>query len=294
MARAKTRKEPSLIKAYYILTKPGIIYGNVMTGIAGFLFASRWHIDMRLLLALLLGMSGVIACGCVLNNYLDRSIDRNMARTKQRALVTGKIPVTYAIIFAACLGLLGFFILSYTNWLVMLTGTIALVSYVVVYGFAKRMTAYSTLIGTVPGAASLVAGYVAVTNRFDLGAALLGVIMIIWQMPHFYAIAIRRLDDYRTAGLPVWPAEYGIENTKKHIVAYVLLFILANVAITFYGYTGYMYAAIMVGLGCYWLWKGLHGFKHVDSTKWAGQMFGFSLVVLLVFSSVLSLGRLLP
>lgn len=265
-----------------------------MTGIAGFLFASRWHIDIRLLLALLLGMSGVIACGCVLNNYLDRSIDRKMARTKQRALVTGKIPVMHAIIFAVCVGAIGFFILSYTNWLVVLTGVVALVSYVVVYGFAKRTTSYSTLVGTVPGAASLVAGYLAVTNRFDLGAGLLCLIMIIWQMPHFYAIAIRRLDDYRAAGLPVWPAEHGIEDTKKHIVAYVVLFIMANLAVTFYGYAGYAYAVVMVGLGGYWLWKGLNGFRQANSTKWAGQMFGFSLVVLLVFSGVLSVGRLLP
>src|SRR5258708_1541786 len=100
-----------MIKDYYSLTKPGIIYGNTITAIAGFFLASHGHAGVGLLLATLIGLSFVIASGCVFNNYIDRDIDAAMARTKDRPLVIGRVSGRVAIIYGTILGILGFSIL---------------------------------------------------------------------------------------------------------------------------------------------------------------------------------------
>src|SRR6266581_790040 len=96
------------VKTYYRLTKPGIIYGNVLTATAGFLLASKGHVDFWRLVATIAGISLVIASACVFNNYIDRGIDKKMARTKKRALVRGIISPQTALIYAVALGLMGF------------------------------------------------------------------------------------------------------------------------------------------------------------------------------------------
>src|SRR6185369_12346497 len=101
-----------MIKDYYQLTKPGIIYGNALPAIAGFLLASKDQVDVKLFLAMLVGLSLVIASGRVLNNIYDRNIDAKMERTKNRALVTGKISKTNALIFSAVLIILGVLVLT--------------------------------------------------------------------------------------------------------------------------------------------------------------------------------------
>jgi protoheme IX farnesyltransferase len=162
-----------LLKKYYRLTKPGIIYGNLISATAGFLLASNHHINLWLLLATLAGTSLVIASGCVFNNYLDRNIDKKMARTKKRALVLKTIPVINALVFAMVLFIAGFAVLGlYTNWLVVVIGLVGFVDYVVLYGYSKRHTMHSTLVGTVAGATPILAGYCAARGHFDSGAIL--------------------------------------------------------------------------------------------------------------------------
>lgn len=284
-----------MFKAYYKLTKPGIIYGNTLTAAAGLLLASKGHIDITLFTATLLGVALVIACGCVLNNYIDRGIDAKMARTKKRALVSGEISGASALTFAGALGILGSLtILLWVNNLVLLLGGIALFSYVVLYGIAKRRTVHSTLVGTIPGALPLVAGYCAVTGHFDTGAALLFLIMVCWQMPHFYAIAIFRRSDYAAANLPVLPVKKSIRLTKIQMMLYITAFIGANALLTIFDYTGYIYLTVMALIGLAWLRLSIKGFKATDDTKWARKLFGFSLIVLLVFCIMLSVDVLLP
>jgi protoheme IX farnesyltransferase len=283
-----------LIKEYYRLTKPGIIYGNLMTAAAGFLFASEWHIDVKLFISLLLGTGLIIASACVFNNYIDRGIDAKMARTKTRALVSGKIPAKNAIIFATVLAVLGFIILSYTNFLTVLIGFGALFSYVVLYGFAKRKSVHGTLVGTLPGSASLVAGYTAVTGKLDVGALLLFLIMVAWQMAHFYSIALYRQKDYKNAGIPVLPVVKGAKRTKLEILLYTFLFVIFVTLLSVNRYSGLVFLLVMAPLGLYWLWRGLQGFNVKKDDKWGRQMFGFSLIVLLTLSVMLSFGSVLP
>jgi len=284
-----------LLRAYYRLTKPGIVYGNDLTAAGGFLLASRSHIDFGLLLAMLVGLSLVIASACVFNNYIDRDIDKKMSRTKNRALVSGQISGPAALSFASVLLIFGVLILGFfTNLLTMLIALAAVFAYVVLYGIGKRRTVHGTLIGTVSGAAPPVVGYVAANGHLDGASLILYLILVCWQMPHFYAIAMYRLKDYKAAGLPVLPAVKGMRRTKLEILVYTFLFVLAVVALSAAGYTGLSFLVVMSGLGLYWLWRGLSGFNAKDDAKWGRQMFGFSLIVLLSLSIMLSIGTRLP
>jgi protoheme IX farnesyltransferase len=283
-----------LPKDYYRLTKPGIIYGNLLTAAAGFLFASKWHIDFWLFVSLLAGTGLIIASACVFNNYIDRGIDAKMERTQKRALVSGKIPVKNALVFASLLAIVGFTILLYTNTVTVLIGFIAFFSYVVLYGIAKRKSVHGTLVGTIPGAASLVAGYTSATGKFDAGALLLFLIMVAWQMPHFYAIALYRTKDYKNAGIPVLPVVKGAKRTKLEILLYTFLFVVFVTLLSLNGYSGLVFLLVMAPLGLYWLWRGLQGFETNDNDKWGRKMFGFSLIVLLTLSVMLSVGSVLP
>ena len=284
-----------MIKTYYALTKPGIIYGNVLTATAGFLLASKGHINGWLLLATVAGTSLVIASACVFNNYIDRGIDAKMARTSKRALVEGTVRGRNAIIYASLLSVAGFTLLiAYTNLLVVVIGLAALFDYVVLYGLAKRRSVHGTLVGSIAGAAPVVAGYCAVTGRIDAGALILFLILASWQMPHFYAIAMYRFDDYKAAGLPVLPVKSGMRATKIQIMLYISAFITANALLSVFGYTGYTYLVIMALLAIIWLRKGAQGFKKINDKLWGRQMFLFSLIIILSLSVTLSASPLLP
>ncbi len=285
----------SIVKTYYALAKPGIVYGNLLAAAAGFLLASKGQVDFWLLLAALAGIAFVIGSACVFNNYIDRDIDRHMARTKKRALVTGEISARGALVYATILGVAGVAILArFTNALTVWAGLLGVFFYVVLYGVAKRRSVYGTHVGSVAGAIPLVAGYTAVTNRLDGGAVLLFLVLALWQMPHFFAIALYRQKEYASAKLPVWPVQKGAVSTQLQILIYVMLFTFAASLLTVFGYTGYTYLAVMVLVGLYWLRLGLRGLRTKDHVQWGRTMFFFSLKVLLVFCGMISIDFLLP
>ena len=265
-----------------------------MAAAAGYLFASKWQIDWPVFAALIFGATLVIASAGVLNNYVDRDLDRKMTRTKKRPLASGQISDLATIVYAAVLGIAGFWILSYTNWLTWGIINAAYFSYIVVYGLAKRYTVHSTLVGTIPGGASLVAGYTAVTNRLDEATLILFLIMLSWQMVHFYAIAIYRLKDYTAAKIPILPAKKGVKATKIYMLVYLIIFIIAVSSLTVIGRTGYIYLVTMVLLGSVWLRKVIEGFSTGNDERWAQGVFKFSLAVLLAMSGMLSVGPILP
>jgi len=283
------------ITRYYMLTKPGIIRGNVMTAGAGFLLAAKGHVDVWVLLAVLLGTSLVIASACVFNNYIDRELDKKMVRTKKRALVIGTVSAQQALVYATALGVFGFTILMlYTNASTVMLGVTAFFFYVVLYGLAKRRSPYGTLVGSVPGALPVTAGYTAAAGQLDGGALLVFLCMVVWQMPHFYAIATYRVKDYRAAGLPVLTVVRGIARARKSIVGYVAGYVLVASSLFVFGYTGYCYLIVMSVIGLFWFRLALTGFNTTDDAKWARKVFGFSLLVLMTFSIMISLEAWLP
>ena len=284
-----------MTRAYYYLTKPGIIYGNAITAAAGFFLASKGHIDWFLLIAMLIGLSLIIASSCVFNNTLDRDIDSKMDRTRNRALVTGKISIRNAVIFGIVLGFLGIKILVlYTNFLTLGVALVGSVVYLLLYTPLKRKSIHGTLVGAIAGATPPVVGYTAVTNQLDLGAWLLFFILVAWQMPHFYAIAIRRSDEYAAAHIPVLPLKKGLRIAKINIMIYIVIFIITTILLTVYHYTGYVYLIVMLSLGVFWLWYASLGFhQNIDNKLWARKMFLYSLVVLLVFSLTVSISAII-
>lgn len=247
------------------------------------------------MLSTLVGIALVIGSGCVFNNYIDRGLDKKMARTKRRALASGVISGTRALIYASLLGSLGFLIIGlYVNLLTLLVGVLGLFFYIVAYSFFKRRSSIGTIVGSISGATPIVAGYTAATNQFDGAAFILFMILVIWQMPHFYAIAMFRIKDYREAGLPVLPLKKGMLKTKNTVVLYIAGFTLVSALLTLFGYTGYTFLVVMSVLGITWQYKAFQGFTSNDDTKWARSMFLMSLVVIVGLSVMLSLDLLLP
>lgn len=283
------------IRIYYNLTKPGIIMGNAITNIAGFALASEGDINPGLFAATVTGLSGIIASACVFNNYIDRDIDRKMERTKSRGLVTGMVSGSHALVFASVLGVIGTIVLArYTNLLALSIALAGFFIYVVLYGFWKRRSSLGTVIGAVSGAIPPVVGYTAVSNRLDGGAILLFLILMLWQMPHFFAIALYRFKDYKAAGIPVLPVKKGVGITRRNLVLYVGAFLIVAPLLTVFGYTGFVYGTTAVLLGGIWLWLGLQGFRRQDEVEWARKMFRWSLAVIMILCIVISIDPLLP
>ncbi len=252
--------------------------------------AAKGEVDFIHLFAMVSGLSLIIASGCVFNNYFDRDIDKSMHRTSQRALVIHSLSSRAALIFGTMVGIMGALLLGLlTNLLTLLIAIMGWVVYVGIYTPLKRRSVHSTVVGSVAGAVAPVVGYSAAAGRLDAGALLLFLILVFWQMPHFYAIAIYRLKDYRSAGLPVLPVSQGLLITKVQIIIYIIAFIIVASLLSLRGYTGALYLVVMTVLGLAWLRLALGGLKEQrQNGAWARKVFLFSLVVLVSFSLLIS------
>lgn len=285
----------SSLKSYYYLAKPGIVYGNLLTTAAGFLLASHMHLPIRLFIAAVGGTGLVIASACIFNNCLDRTIDSKMQRTRNRALVRGTIKLPQAIALGTVLGVVGFGLLVLeVNGLTALLGLIGYIDYLLAYGFSKRHSVHGTLVGSISGAMPITAGYTAVTGHLDLTAGLLFILLVIWQMPHFYAIAIYRRDEYANANLPVLSVARSVAVARRYILAYMMAFVLVLVCLAVHGPVGYSFLLVMGVVALYWLAVGLKGLKATDTEKWARHVFYVSLLVIVSLAITLPLGTVLP
>lgn len=284
------------IRAYLHLLKPGITVSNTLSAMAGFFLgvSVTGVFDGVRLGGMVLGIAGIIGSACVANNVIDWKIDARMKRTKRREIVTGVVSRLTATIYAFLLGAAGFALLiAATNVLTVVLGVVAYFSYVVLYGWAKRTTIWSTLIGTLPGALPLVAGYTAVTGRLDMAAIILFIMMLSWQMAHFYAIAMFRHKEYEAANLPIWSVARGLASTKRQLYLYVGLFVLSAPLLSVAGYTGWVYAIAMPAVGLVWVVRGLKDYSG-DEVAWARRMFFVSLFVLLIMLALIAIGGFLP
>lgn len=266
---------------YYLLIKPGIIFGNLVTFTAGFLLATQGEFDWKLFIVTLLGLAFIIASACIFNNYIDRKIDREMARTKERALAAQTIPNSSALIMGTFLYLLGTGILfAKTNLLTLTIANLGFIVYVGIYSLIKSRTDLSSLIGSVAGAIPPVVGYTAVSHQLDAAAFVLFFILVFWQMPHFFAIGIWHLNDYAKANLPILPVSKGIMRTKIHMVLYILVLLPTISLLTLLGYTGDLFLGITTLIGIGWLFLCLKGFYSQDDQLWGRQMFRVSLILI--------------
>jgi heme o synthase len=216
-----------------------------------------------------------------LNCWLERDIDKHMARTKNRPLPAGRLSPAVALWFGLVLGGISIPMLTLgVNRLTGLLAAIALVSYVAVYTPLKQKTPAALLIGSVPGALPPLMGWTAATGRLEwAGIALFG-IMFFWQLPHFIAIAVFREEEYTRAGIKVLPAVRGLRVAKFHALLHSVLLLAVTVSLVPLNIAGAPYLVVAAVLGVGMVVIALRGFAPGASYKWARQMFAASLVYL--------------
>ncbi len=271
-----------MLKDLYSIAKPRLILLNLFTFTGGFALAVRGTFPAGLFAASLAGAALGMASGSTLNNIIDRDIDRLMARTRLRPLAAGSISPRAALAWAGFLGAAGLLVLSLSAPpAAVAAGIVGYLFYVVVYSlWLKRRTPLAVLAGSVAGAAPPVVGYAAAAGRIDLGAALLFFILVLWQLPHFFAIALRRLEDYRAARLPAFAVVHGRRASKIAAAVSVAAFALTSPLPYAFGYAGRTYLAVSALSGAVWLVVALLGFPTRDDARWGRRMLIASVLVL--------------
>lgn len=264
--------------------------GNLVAACSGVFFASQGDINWALLGYVALGTSCVVASGCIFNNYIDRDIDGKMQRTKRRGFVLNTVHVPKSLILASLLGLLGITVLHVlTNWYAVFFATLGFFVYVCLYSlYFKRQSVHGVLIGSASGACPPVIGYVAVTGLVDWASVLLFLMYCIWQLPHSYAIAVYRRDDYKAANIPILPVIRGVASARNQILIYISLFLILCTLMTLLGYTGYTYLFGMLAVNSYWLYLALKKDESTSMRVWGKKVFFMSIAVIMTLSVLIS------
>ncbi|KHF40820.1 heme o synthase [Halalkalibacter okhensis] len=267
-------------KDYLVLAKQGIVTSNLITTFAGIYLAAVYtgvgigsHIATMFFA--LIGAALVMAGGCTLNNYIDRDIDHIMERTKDRPTVTGRFSANHVLLVGLLQAAIGLGFLALTTATAAVIGLIGLFIYVVLYTmWTKRTTTLNTIVGSFSGAVPPLIGWAAIDGGLHTFAWVLFFIMFFWQPPHFLALAMKRVEEYRAAGIPMLPVVAGFEVTKRQMVVYVIA--LLPVSLMLYPF-GIVYTVVAAILGLGWIVLGFAGFKMKDDIKWARLMFVYSL-----------------
>ncbi len=283
--------QTTLKQDLFALMKMGIVNSNSLTTFTGFWLALHFNglsfsDNWGKMIFTMLGSALIIAGSCTLNNYIDRDIDPLMERTKNRPTVTGKFKGSFVISFGSILLLLGFTSLLLATPMAALIGFIGTFTYVVLYSlWTKRTYTLNTVIGSVSGAVPPLIGWAAVDSNLGYMAWMLFLLMFIWQIPHFLALAMKRVEEYRKAGIPMLPVVHGFEMTKRQII----IWITCLLPLPFYMHElGTVFMVIGTVLNVGWLALGIYGFRMKDDIKWSIQMFVYSLNYLtILFISML-------
>lgn len=265
------------MKKYLHLTKPGIVVGNLIAALAGFGLAAKGNWEWSLLAFLLLGLGCIVASACVFNNCLDQNLDKKMERTKNRPLVTDEIALPSAIFFGIALGFLGIYLLShFVGLLPLVLSLLGLMGYIFLYTPLKYLTPHATWLGSLPGAIPPVVGYSAVAQTLDGAALCLFCLLVCWQMPHFFAIALYRKEEYKKGGIPVLPLVKGEYRTKLWMIAYALGFCALVPCLSFWGANPFAVGGIFL-LAALWALRTIQGLWHPSVETWAKGVFRHSL-----------------
>ena len=265
-----------------LAVKTGIIKSNLVPMLAGLMLALyTYNLNFvsyipELLLAIF-GTAAVIAAAGTLNNVYDRDIDQIMPRTKMRPSVTGELSVKSLLLAASGLLIVGIILLYLATPLAALLGFLGVFFYVVPYTmWSKRRTIWNTEVGSISGAMPPLIGWAAVApDIWHPACWALFAIMVIWQMPHFYAIAIRKQDDYAAANIPMLPVVKGERRTYIQTNIYLLL-LMASSALFYPLSLGLTLVAFI--LSAIWLGMSIIGYHKKEGKKWANKMFAFSLI----------------
>ena len=282
----------SVLRQFYALTKPRVVQLIVFCALIGMVLAVPGVptlADLRLALIACLGIWLVAGAAAVFNCLVEKGIDAKMRRTAWRATAKGELSDWQTLLFAAVLCALGSWLLyMWVNPLTMWLTFATFVGYAVIYTvILKPLTPQNIVIGGASGAMPPVLGWAAMTGDVGPEALILFLIIFLWTPPHFWALALYRVEDYRKSGLPMLPVTHGNEFTRLQVFLYTLVLFAACLMPFAYGMSSWLYlaTAIVMSFGF-----SLHGFRlwREYSDALARKTFRFSLIHLsLLFAALL-------
>ena len=218
------------------LTKMRLALSVVFSSLAGYLLAAP-QLNFYDLLLLAVGGYCMVGASNAFNQVLERDLDAQMERTKNRPLPAGRVHVPRALALAIFLTLVGICLLYLLNWRTALFGSLSIFLYVAVYTPLKTRTPLAVFVGAFPGAIPFMLGWVAYTNHFGIEPGVLFMLQFFWQFPHFWAIAWMLDEDYKKAGFKMLPTGEKDRGTAFQIVVYSLWMLLISI-LPYTHYTG--------------------------------------------------------
>lgn len=267
------------------LVKGIVLIANVLPVITGYWlalyflgadFMMRWETFV----IVVVGSLFVIAGALMLNNWYEVDLDREMIRTKERPTVTGHFSMKMVLWLGISFSIIGLVIISLTTFEAAVYAFLGWFTYVVLYTFwSKRRYTLNTVIGSVSGAFTPLIGWAALAPANHIVPIVLFVMLFLWQIPHTFAIAMRRYEEYKAAGVPMLPVVYGFEMTKRQSFVYVALLLPLPL---FLGSLGISFLIVAMLMNIIWIVISVKGFFTKDDIKWANEMFYFSLIYLTV------------
>jgi protoheme IX farnesyltransferase len=285
---ARTLPAPGLLRDLAALTKPRITFFVVVTT-AGGLWLAPGEVSPMVALWAILGTALVVSSANALNCWMERDVDRHMARTKNRPLPAGRMTPEIALTFGLALGAISVPMLAVlVNPLTALLAAIALLSYVWVYTPMKQRTPKALLIGSIPGAMPPLMGWSAATGNLEAPGLVLFGILFLWQLPHFLAISVFRQNEYAKAGIKVLPSVRGNAVTKLHAIAYAGALVPMSLLLVPLGIVGNLYLVVIGIAGVVFAAMCVMGLRSTENdNRWARGVFIASLVYLpLLFAAL--------
>ena len=272
------------ISSFIDLCKPKIVLLLTITALVGMLLTVEFYSNVLSSLASLLGFALLAASSAALNQIFDRESDKNMERTKGRPLASGNISLYQALTFTALLLFIGSSLLLYfSNLMTLLITTFGFIFYSLVYTiYLKWSTPQNIVIGGLSGALPPLIGWTAVTNEISLLPLILVLIIFLWTPPHFWPLAIDRIDEYRKEGVPMMPIAKGVSRTKKEMLVYAFLLLAASRAPYFYGLTGLFYLFSTTALNIYFIYLCV-AYLGDKNNELSMKIFNFSVKYMFLF-----------
>lgn len=281
-AELSVNNQSARLRDYIELCKPRVVALMILTSMVGMCLAQPMHFSWLIFLLGNIGIALVAGSAAAINHLVDRHIDRLMHRTKNRPIAQGKVSTKHAIIFAVSLCGVGLFVLiEFVNTLTALLTFLSLIGYAGIYTlYLKHATSQNIVIGGIAGAAPPLLGWVAMTGHIDLGAIILLLIIFVWTPPHFWALAIYRVDEYAKADVPMLPVTHGIPYTKLNIVIYTVVLFAVTLLPFVIGMSGWIYLLTAIALGARFIQMAIR-LKNTDEPKMAMAVFRFSITYLM-------------
>jgi|TARA_B100000965_G_scaffold341925_1_gene310895 protoheme IX farnesyltransferase len=279
----------TLLKSYYELCKPNVVYMMLICAFVGMLLAEESVSSFWYLFVSLSGIAFCAASAAAINQVIDRNTDASMTRTDQRPLPQGELSATHASIFALVIGILGALILYlYVNTLTMILTLASLIGYAFIYTvYLKRATPQNIVIGGLAGAAPPLLGWASVSNTIEPYALLLVLIIFVWTPPHFWALAIYRKDEYAKESIPMLPVTHGVIFTKLQIVLYTIILFIVSLLPYVVLMSGEIYLFSALALSTVFLYYSINLYYSNDDED-AMKTFQFSIYyIFLIFLALL-------